>query len=82
LLEQKPKRKKYVTHQSKNKKTCEYRGNYGHVDKVFYKKRNDLEENFKCLEGNAFIVHQPTNNFPFQVETSQSLFIILRKTNG
>ena len=43
------------------------------MEKVFYKKRGDLEEKIKCLEGDVSVVHQPTDNFTFQVRTSQAL---------
>jgi hypothetical protein len=43
------------------------------VEKVFYKKRDDLEEKVKHLEGDVFVVHQPTDNFIFQVITYHAL---------
>jgi hypothetical protein len=41
--------------QKKNK--CQYCGNIGHVEKVYYKKRDDLEDKFKHLEGDLPFVH-------------------------
>ena len=72
-LNQNPKGKKDAPHQSRKKKTCQYRGKIGHVEKVCYKKRDDLEEKVKDLEGDVFVVHWPANNYTFQVETSQAL---------
>jgi hypothetical protein len=43
------------------------------VEKVCYKKRDDLEEKVKCLEGNMSSERRPTDNFTFQVRTSQAL---------
>jgi hypothetical protein len=43
------------------------------VEKVFYKKRDDLEEKVKHIEGDVSVVRQPADNFTFQVDTSQTL---------
>jgi hypothetical protein len=43
------------------------------VEKKCHKKRDDLEEKVEHLEGDVFIVHQPIDNFTFQVGTSQAL---------
>jgi hypothetical protein len=43
------------------------------VEKVYYKKREDLKEEFKCLERDVSIIHQAIDNFIFQVGTSQAL---------
>jgi hypothetical protein len=43
------------------------------VEKVCYKKRDDLEETVKRLKGDISIVHRPTDNFTFQVKTFQAL---------
>jgi hypothetical protein len=49
-LDQKPKGKIDAPHQSRKKKTCQYCGKTGHVEKVCYKKRDDLEEKVKSLK--------------------------------
>jgi hypothetical protein len=49
------------------------------VEKVFYKKRDDLEEKVKRIEGDVFVVHQPIDNFTFQVGTSQSFLSHIAK---
>jgi len=69
----KPKGQIDAPQRSRKKKTCRYYGKTGHVEKVCFKKRDDLENKVKCLEGDVFIVHQPTDNFTFQVENSQAL---------
>jgi hypothetical protein len=43
------------------------------VDKFCCKKRDDLEEKVKRLEGNMSDVHRPADNFTFQVRTSYAL---------
>ena len=39
-----------------NKKTCQYYGNTGHVEKVIFNKRDNLEDNVERLEGDMFVV--------------------------
>jgi hypothetical protein len=41
------------------------------VEKTCYKKRDDLEEKVKHLEGDVSIVRRPTDNFNLQVRTYQ-----------
>jgi hypothetical protein len=43
------------------------------VEKNCYKKRDDLEEKVKRLEGDVFVVRRPADNFTFQVGTSHAL---------
>ena len=43
------------------------------MEKVYYKKREDLKEEVKCLEGDVSIIGRPVDNFIFQVGTSQAL---------
>jgi hypothetical protein len=43
------------------------------MEKIFYKKRDDLEDKLKFLEGDVSGVFQPNDNCTFQVRTSQAL---------
>ena len=43
------------------------------MEKVYYKKREDLKEEVKCLEGDVSIIGRTVDNFIFQVGTSQAL---------
>jgi hypothetical protein len=43
------------------------------VEKLCYKKRDDIEEKVKRLEQNVSSEQQPSDNFPFQVGTLQAL---------
>jgi hypothetical protein len=52
----KPQREIDSPQRSQKKRTCQYFGKNAHVEKVFYKKRDDLEEKIKCLERDMFIV--------------------------
>jgi hypothetical protein len=71
--DQKPQRQKDAPQGSQKKKnTCYYCGNSGHVEKVYFKKRDELKEKVKFLEGYMFVVRRPTNKFTFQVKTSQA----------
>jgi hypothetical protein len=47
-------------------------GKSGHVEKTCWKKRDDLEVKVKKLEGDMLVVNQSTDNFTFQVRTSQA----------
>jgi hypothetical protein len=43
------------------------------VEKTCWKKRDNLEVKVKKLEGDVLVVNQSTDNFTFQVGTSQAL---------
>jgi hypothetical protein len=43
------------------------------VEKKCFKKQDDLEDKVKFLEGDVYVVHQPTDSFTFQFSTSQAL---------
>jgi hypothetical protein len=55
--------------QSQKKNVCQYYGKTRHIEKKIFKKRDNLEEKVKRLEGDMLIVCRPTNNFTFQVRT-------------
>jgi hypothetical protein len=50
---------------SHKKKTCWYCGNTGHVENKLFKKRENLEEKVKILEGDVSTIHRLTENFTF-----------------
>jgi hypothetical protein len=57
FLDQKTKGRTVEPRKNQNKKTHQYCGKNGHVEKVYYKKRYDLEEKVKRLEGDVSVVH-------------------------
>jgi catalase len=70
---QKPKRHTHAPQRIRKKKTCKYCGKTGHMEKDCYKKRDDLKEKIKRLEGDMFVVCRPIDNFTFQFKTSHTL---------
>jgi len=69
----KPKWKSDTPHKIQKKKTCQYCGNTRDVEKVSYKKRDNLNEKVKHLEGDMPTIHLPIDDFIFQVGNSRAL---------
>jgi len=77
-IEQKTKGTIDAHYQIWKKKTCQYCGNIGHVNKVCCKKWDDIEEIVKFLEWDMFNVIWLINNFTFHVRNSQTMLFHCR----
>jgi hypothetical protein len=56
-IDEKPKGNIDAPGHNRKKKTCHYYGKTRNVEKVCYKKRDDLQEKVKFLEGDMLVVH-------------------------
>ena len=69
----------------RKKKTCQFYGKNGHVEKTCWKKSVVLEDNVKRLEGDVIVVCLTSclvDEFTFNIKTYQELWLKLYRMNG